>query len=422
MGHRAKLLYRIRRSFYWNLPLACAAWIWRRMLFRTTFIAVTGSNGKSTTKNLLAAMLASRYSVLKTKGSDNGRCGILRTLLAVRPWHRFSVVEVGLSGPGQGWRAAALIRPDITIITGIGAEHTDGFPSLSVTASEKGKLVSTVGKSGFAVLNGDDPWCREIARWYSCRVLWFGTSPSCDLWCEEVSSAWPERMRMRVRSRTESVAVQTNFVGLQWATPVLAAMLAARECGIPLAGAADAARHVQPYTARMQPVGLPNGATLLRDEYNGSAGTTAAALQFLASVRGPRKIVVLSDITDDERPVSERLFELGKQAGSAAELVLFVGPCAADGVRGALAAGRTEAEAHAAGDLDEAAAWLRRNLAPGDLCLLKGRNADHFSRIYFLLLGSISCRKPTCEYRRLCDECPELGASANGAEFWESPS
>jgi UDP-N-acetylmuramoyl-tripeptide--D-alanyl-D-alanine ligase len=411
MGNLGLILRRLRRSFLWNLPLACAAMLWRRLLFRTVFIAVTGSNGKTTTKNLLAAMLSLRFPVHQTPGNDNGRRGVIRTLLGTRPWHQYAVVEVGMTGLGQGWRAARLVRPDIVVLTGIGAEHTDGFPSLADTAKEKGKLLSTVGKKGFAVLNGDDPWCRMIAREYSCRGVWFGTTSECDLWASSVESRWPGRMRLLAHCGAQAIPVQTKLIGRQWAVPLLAAMLAARECGMDLAEAAEVAAKMEPHPARMQPVELASGATLIRDEYNGSAGTTEAALKFLAEVRNQRRILVLSDITDDDRPDGERVFELGRRAAASADIVVFVGPNSHFGRGGALAGGRKDDEAYAFADLEETASWLQRNLAPGDLWLLKGRNADHLSRIYYLLNGPVACRKPVCELRRLCDECPELGAA-----------
>lgn len=383
-------------------------------MFGVVFIAVTGSNGKTTTKNLLAAMLARRFRVHRTPGNDNGRQGVIRTLLQTRPWHRYAVIEVGLSGLGQGWRAAMLARPHIVVLTGIGAEHTDGFPSLADTAREKGNLLRTVGKRGFAVLNAGDPWCRALASQYGCRVLWFGSTPDCDLWADSVESRWPERLRMTVYSGARAIPVQTRLIGTQWSVPVLAAMLAARECGIDLAEAAEVVASMEPHTARMQPVELSNGATMIRDEYNGSAGTTEAALRFLAGVQNQRRILVINDITDDERPDRERLFELGRRAAASSDVVVFVGPHSRHGRMGARANGRKEEEALAFASLEETASWLRQNLSRGDLCLLKGRNADHLSRIYYLLNGPVGCRKPVCELRHLCDECPELGAESSG--------
>ncbi|MBM3812933.1 MAG: hypothetical protein FJW20_15015 [Acidimicrobiia bacterium] len=194
------LLYHLRRSFLVNLPLAAAALIWRRLLWRTTFIAITGSNGKTTTKEILARILSARHRTLKTEGNANGRAGLIRTILRVRPWHRFAVIEVGIEAPGQMWRAALLTRPDIAVITSIAAEHSENFPTLEVTAKEKSDLLGGLGKDGVAVLNGDDPRVRAMANRGKFRLVYFGNSREWDLWAEHVEGDWPQRLRMQVRS------------------------------------------------------------------------------------------------------------------------------------------------------------------------------------------------------------------------------
>jgi UDP-N-acetylmuramoyl-tripeptide--D-alanyl-D-alanine ligase len=403
------LAHRLRRSFLYNLPFAAAATIWRRLLFRTTFIAVTGSNGKTTTKDLLAALLATRHPTMKTTGSDNGRVGLSRTILRTRPWHRFAVLEIGIDAPGLMWRAALQARPDIVVVTSVAAEHSENFSSLDVTAAEKAKLLRGLGRRGFAVLNGDDQRVREMAGTGDFRSVFFGVSRKWDLWADQIHGNWPDRMRLRVHSGGRAYEVATRLVGMQWATPVLAALLAARECGIDPAEAVPEIARLEPHPARMQPVRLPSGAVLIRDEYNGSAGTTAAAFQVLAQARAARRVVILSDVTDDHRPVEERLLALGKAAGRVAEVVIFVGPDSRIGASGAVEAGLNPDSAFGLPRLEDAVSWLRHNLRQGDLALLKGRNLDHLSRIYFALFGPVACWTTNCTRRILCDTCPELG-------------
>jgi UDP-N-acetylmuramoyl-tripeptide--D-alanyl-D-alanine ligase len=402
--------HRLVRSFLYNLPLAIAAAVWRRLLVRTTFIAITGSNGKTTTKELLAAILAARHPVHKTRSSHNGRHGLIRTILAARPWHRYAVVEIGVEAPGQMWRAAWLTRPEIAIITGVAREHSENFPTLEATAAEKARLLGGLKRNGVAVLNGDDPRVRQMRTSGGHRsycFYFYGTDPSFDLWADNIGGRWPERLRMRVHSGGDARWVATKLVGPHWAPAVLAALLAGRLCGVDLDESLKVIARLDPFTARLEPVELPGGAVLVRDEFNGSAGTTRVALQLLAQARAGRRIAILSDVTDDDRPTAERLFELGRLAAASADLAVFVGANAHYAAQGAKAAGLLPVRTFE--HVREAAAWLRTETAPGDLILLKGRNRDHLSRIFLDLITPVTCWRDVCEYRHLCDECSELG-------------
>lgn len=412
-GRLRRWKYRLVRSFLYNLPLALAAALWRRLLVRTTFVAITGSNGKTTTKELLAAILTSRYRVHKTPSSHNGRQGLIRTILAARPWHRYAVVEIGVEAPGQMSRAAWLVRPDVAIITSVAREHTENFPTLEATAAEKSRLLDGLKRSGAAILNGDDPHVRRMGNSRQLRRCYFyGADPSLDLWADDIVAAWPERMRLRVHSGEQTYRVTTQFVGAHWASPVLAALLAGRVCGVDFEQSLSVIAELKPFTARLEPVDLDGGAVLVRDEFNGSAGTTRVALEVLRQARARRRIAILRDVTDDDRPAPERLFELGKLAAASADMVVFIGPEAHHAALGAQAAGLAPGAVLTFEHARAAVSWLRTGTAPGDLILLKGRNRDHLSRIYLDLVTDVHCWLDTCEYRHLCDECAELGPRA----------
>lgn len=409
----ARLKYRLARSFLYNLPLALAAALWRRLLVRTTFVAITGSNGKTTTKELLAAILASRHCVHKTRSSHNGRQGLIRTILGARPWHRYAVVEIGVEAPGQMWRAAWLVRPDLVIITGVAREHSENFPTLESTAAEKARLLGGLKRNGAAILNGDDPRVRRMGSFCKQRFCClYGADPSFDLWADHISGAWPERMRLRVHSGGQTHWVSTRLVGAHWASPVMAALLAGQVCGVDLEQSVAVVARLEPFTARLEPVELPSGAVLIRDEFNGSAGTTRIALGVLRQARARRRIAILRDVTDDERPAPERLSELGKLAAASADMVIFIGPEADYAAQGARASGLGSDAVLTFENARAAAAWLRTGTAAGDLILLKGRNRDHLSRIYLDLVIEVRCWLDACEYRHLCDECAELGPRA----------
>src|SRR6185312_13185282 len=131
-----------------------AAFVWRGLMFRTTFIAITGSVGKTTAKEALASILASRYRIVKTPVSRNELMHLARLILSVRPWHRYAVLEVATDGPGWMKRMAWLARPHMAVILRVARTHSNRFRTLEATAEEKAVLLSTLRRGGIAVLNG----------------------------------------------------------------------------------------------------------------------------------------------------------------------------------------------------------------------------------------------------------------------------
>jgi UDP-N-acetylmuramoyl-tripeptide--D-alanyl-D-alanine ligase len=188
----------------------------------------------------------------------------------------------------------------------------------------------------------------------------------------------------------------------------LAALTAARACGVPLRSAAGALASVAPFTARMQPVTLPNGAVVIRDEQNGSGDTLEATIEVMRAARAERRILVFSDLSDTKGSSRQRLRRIGKIAAEVSDIAVFVGEHAHHGVRGAIAAGMAPSCCHDVLGLERAAALVGRLARPGDLVFLKGRATHHLSRIVFAQFGSIGCWTTTCKKQSVCDVCPEL--------------
>ena len=160
----------------------------------------------------------------------------------------------------------------------------------------------------------------------------------------------------------------------------------------------------------MQPMLLPSGAVVLRDDYDGSIDAFEAGLKVLAEARAARRIAVIADASDyGSTPRRRRLVRLGRASARVAEVVVFVGLSAESGRRGATAAGLAPENVHAFRALPEAARFLQDTLRHGDVVLLKGRVSDHLARLFFAQLGPVRCRLAHCEKLILCDECAELG-------------
>ena len=402
-GH---LLNAVSPLIYW------IAFIWRRMLIRTTFIAVTGSLGKTTAKELIAAVLSSQAPIARSFRNQNSRVTACLECTARTPMGRFAVIEVAGSRPGIMRPVACLLRPDAAVILPVLRTHTDAFQTLDEHAREKEVLLSYVKRDGFAVLNGDDPRVLAMAKKAPCSVVTVGTSPNFDLWASNVMSKWPDRLSFDVTDHIgKHLRVSTRLVGKHWLPSVLAALSTAQRLGIELTVAAEKLAMAQPYPGRLQPVALPSGAVLLRDDYNASIDTVEAGLKVLEEATAARRWLVMTDLTglgrQQHRPY--RLRFLVDRASKAADAVVFIGESAEYGRRQAIRAGIPPGMAHGFQTLLDASTFLASALGPGDLVLLKGRTTDHVARLYFALLGPIKCWKNRCTKRMLCDICWELG-------------
>ncbi len=164
--------------------------------------------------------------------------------------------------------------------------------------------------------------------------------------------------------------------------------------------------------ARMEPSSTPSGAIFLRDEAGGSVESLEAAFEVLSEATAERRVLVMQDATDSGIRSRKRLRQIGHQAASLFQMVVFVGPEGAKGVRGAIEGGLSEENARHFYGIEDAAEFLKGVLGPGDLVLLRGDSSIHISRLYFAMLGPVGCHRDRCGKRILCDLCPELGAVA----------
>jgi UDP-N-acetylmuramoyl-tripeptide--D-alanyl-D-alanine ligase len=384
------------------------AYVWRRLMIRTTVLAITGSVGKTTCKDALAAVLSTVAATHKTLNNQNDETGVPRTLLAMRPWHRFAVVEVGTGTPGQIRRLARIVKPDVAIVLSVARTHTNKFATLDDTAEEKSQLLRYLSRRGTAILNADDGRVRPMAQRCRARVLLFGESPDVDVVAERVESRWPDRLGFSVRTADAQADVRTRLVGTHWLSSVLAAIAASRVCGVPLDVAAKAVEVVEPVAGRMQPIALPNGAVVVRDEENGSPDTFHAMVKVMREARAVRRVLVMSDLSDSKANPRRRQRDFGQLAAELTGLAVFVGDHGHHAARAAAQAGMDPAACHVIPNLKRAAAFLSNQLQSGDLVFLKGRATDHLSRILFAQLGSIGCWTETCKIHRLCDQCSKL--------------
>ena len=391
--------------------LLAIAWIWRRLMFRTTFIAVTGSLGKTSCKEAIAAVLSARFRVVSSRGNSNHFGGVTKTVLRVRPWHRYAVIEVGIVKPGQMVKFARALRPDIAVWVSVANTHRMNFRSLETTAHEKSRLVEGVRPGGLAILNDDNPHIASYEPPASIRSIRYGSTQRSEYRVLEAGGRWPERLSFTVATPDEQPhRLETRFVGTHWTGSLLPAVVVGREAGMSLPEVTAALASCEPMKRRMSPVELPNGATILRDEVNGSVDTLAAALKVLEEATAERKMIVFTDVSDSSQKPRNRVRDVGKTVARFAQSAMFLGEYSEYGARAAVTSGMPADQVWHFLNLEDGARQLKESLRPGDLVLLRGRRVDHLARIYHALVGDVTCWRNRCDLRIDCGDCPRLNA------------
>lgn len=388
------------------------AWIWRRCLLRTTVIAVTGSVGKTSTKELLVKVLSDHAPTAFSPGNWHGyaSAGSARALLATRPHHRFLVVEVGIERAGELRRMTAMLKPDIALVLEVKKLHSKVFRDIESIAKEKSELVRPLRGAALVILNFDNPFVRDMRCQTRAKTIGFGMTADSTVKLERVESGWPERMLCEIRAPSGPLTIRTQFLGAHWKIPVLATIAVAEALNLPVDRTAQLITQVPPFWARLQPIVLPgSGAVILRDEFNGALDTFHAALSVLETAKARRRIVLFSDFSDSSRSNRDRASQLGRMAAKVADVAGFVGSYGERSRSAAIRAGMSELHAMSFPDLSHATDFLRNNLQSGDLVLIKGRANHHLSRIYLGLLGTVRCEREICGMKILCDTCPSLG-------------
>lgn len=397
----------------------CLYWLTymhRRTLHQTVFIGVTGSAGKSTTKDLVASILERHLTRgRKVPGSANGPRDVAYLVLGTRRLDEYCVAEIATSGPGSVDLPLALCRPTVGVVTNIGADHFSAFKSRDAIAQEKGKLIRSLPPDGIAILNADDPRVLAMRSQFPGRTVTFGLSGDAMLRGDAIQSIWPDRLSLTATWNGESVHVQTQLCGMHWAPTVLAALATGVALGVPLTVAAEAVASVEPFEGRMAPVAM-DGITFIRDDWKAPLSSIEPAFEFMRQANATRKVIVVGTISDCQGDATRRYVEVGQQALAVADSVVFVGTRASAALR---AKRDAKDELRAFPSLRDAATYLSGYLRPGDLVLLKGSTRpDHLERLILTRTIGVDCWRSNCGYMEFCNSCDSLHV-ASGPECTE---
>jgi UDP-N-acetylmuramoyl-tripeptide--D-alanyl-D-alanine ligase len=359
----------------------------------TCIVAVTGSNGKTTVKDLAAHLLEPVGPVVKAQKSYNNDVGLPLTLLSMDRETRVGVVEMGTNHPGEIAALCRIARPDVGIVTNVGEAHLEGFGGILGVAEEKGSLIEALPESGIAFVNYEDYHCREMERRTSCPVVRFGFDPSADLW------------GLRRARKTGGInfylygkmEIQLGVPGLHNAMNALAAVGVALHFGV----------SPEVIQARLRTFTLPdmrlttrrvNGVTVVNDAYNANPTSVAAAIEELrAAPADGRRILVIGDMHELGEFAGRLHRQVGRRASRAGiHVVWAVGEHAGEVESGCRSVGRWEGSFFRAGSTEQALESVPFEPAEGDVVFVKGSRGMRLERIYERLVElSVGERVPS---------------------------
>lgn len=368
-----------------RVALGCIAARYRAE-FDLPVVAVAGSNGKTSTKELLAAVLGRSFPVLASQASFNNDIGVPHTLLRLTREHRAAIVEVGTNHPGELAPLVRMAAPSLGVITAIGREHLEFFKDLDGVLAEEGALAELLPPDGALFLNGDSFGASELTARTRARVITVGAGPE-NLWRLGNVTATGPGYRFEVTAAPQSGFVggyELNLLGRAQVRNALLALAVGAHLGLGRDQIAAGLAAARPAKMRLELSEL-GGVQLLNDAYNANADSTQVALEALAElpVRG-RRVMVLADMAELGSYAGSAHAEMGQLAAQLGIDVLFtIGTQAETTVAAARAAGLRDAQV--AGSLPELAGLLGNLLQPGDALLLKASRAAGLERLVDLL-------------------------------------
>ena len=345
--------------------------------------AVTGSNGKTTTKEMVAAIMEEAIGpehVLRTSGTQNNLIGVPLTLLGASGCERVAVLEFGMNAPGEIWRLTEIAEPDVGVVTCVGPAHMEGLGDIAGVASAKGELYRRLKAGATAVVNAGDQWVCEIARGFTGRTVHFGDGT--EIAAESVVALGLVGVEFTLAVEGERRRLRLPLPGYHNVTNALAAAAVARACGASLEAIVAGLVRSPRLPMRMEIVTLPGQVTVINDAYNANPASMLSALAILGAIGQGAKIAVLGEM----RELGKESAALHRRVGQAAaaervSVLIAVGGGAEEVRAGALERGMDPDAALVAGSPGEAAALVRERVRAGDFVLIKGSRATRMERV-----------------------------------------
>jgi len=366
------------------LALQQVAKFWRSKL-KVEVIGITGSVGKSTTKEVVAEVLSQRYRTLKSKGNLNNEIGLPLTMLSLTEEHERAVLEMGFYVPGEIKLLCDLANPRIGVVTMIGTVHASRAGSQEEIARGKSELVQALPEDGFAILNYDDPFVRKMADQAHAQVFFYGMDEQADLWADNVESMGLEGIlfwmhyRQQKNRPAEVLQVRVPLIGRHSVQTVLRAAAVGLVDGLTWQEIVSGLKSTS-NALRLIAVHTKNGALLLDDTYNASPESMLAALNLLDDLEG-RKVAVLGDMLELGQYEQHGHQMVGIRAAEIVDELITIGERGRIIAEAAMEAGLTITKINILDQVEQAIQYLQASLKPQDVVLVKGSNMMRMDRI-----------------------------------------
>lgn len=346
----------------------------RRRQFRTPVLALTGSNGKTTTKEMISACLETTFPVLKTKGNLNNLIGLPLTLLDLTEKERVVVLEMGMNVPGEVRRLTEIAEPDVGLITNIEKVHLEGMGSLERIKEEKGELFRRMRQDGTILVNQDDPRVIDLAGEFKGQKITFGINHPADVMAKEIEFKGTEGTSFTLVTEGVTLAITLPYLGRHFVPNALSAIAATSLFGIDLEKVKETLEHLPPCPMRMEVLRLKGGVSLINDAYNANPRSMELALEILSQMKGGGKgFAVLGDMLElgDDSVEAHQL--IGRRVAELSiDFLLALGEEAPVLVESAIRHGLDFEKARIVESHTEAISFLKKTVRNGDWVLVKG--------------------------------------------------
>ena len=355
---------------------------YQRTRFPFQVVAVTGTNGKSTTKEMIASIIETKYKTLKTQGNLNNHIGLPLTLLARKPEHEVGVLEMGMSAAGEIKRLAEIAMPDIGVITNISAGHLDQLKTVKDVQAAKGELFDSINKEGTAIVNADDPLVLELAKSLRVKKITYGIAQSSDVQASNIQNEGSSGFTFTAKVFNQKISVKLSQIGYCNIYNALAALATGHSLGISGKDMSRGLENYQQIPQRNEQIHY-EGVTLINDAYNANPQSMREALKTLSEFNTQgKRFLIIGDMLELGLLSESAHHELGQEIIlSNVDHLVTVGPLASLVAESAKKNPRHPLQIGKFNTHAEAVSYLLRNVEKGDCLLIKGSRGAKMENI-----------------------------------------